>query len=69
MPFSNYKQFNSDAMITMTAAYDAAIARLGIPKDDPRIAKLANIIVTFASQGVQDAATLCDQACAEINKG
>ena len=68
MPFSNYRQFDSDALVVMSGAYDAVIAKLGIPSSDPRTAKIANKIVTLFSDGEREGTTLCEKACAELSK-
>ena len=68
MPFSGYKQFNSGALKIMTDAYDAAIAKLGIPPSDPRTSQIAAHIVLLASEGERDVTKLCEKACAELSK-
>jgi hypothetical protein len=66
MPFQKYKQFDTGAMQVMTAAYDAVIAKLGIPSSDPRTSWIAAKIVALASEGEADVDTLCVKTCAEF---
>jgi hypothetical protein len=68
MPFSNYKQFDSDALVVMSAAYDAAIAKLGIAVSDPRTGKVANQIITLFAEGNHDAGSICEKTCAALIK-
>jgi hypothetical protein len=66
MPLRNDTQFNVSTLQAMSAAYDAAIAKLGITLPDPRTAKIATKIVALVSSGESDPAALCDKVCAEL---
>jgi hypothetical protein len=68
LPFSQYKDFNPKAMEAMTAAYDAVIAKLEIPKTDPRTSQIAAKIVSLASKGEHDPAVLCEKTCAQLSE-
>jgi hypothetical protein len=68
VPFRNYSQFNTDALVIMTDAYDAAVAKLGIQPTDPRTAELASKIVTLFTQGEREAAALAEKASAELGR-
>jgi hypothetical protein len=68
MPFQDYKGFDLDTMRNMTAAYDAAIAKLKINSNDPLRATLAAKIVVLARAGVRDPTQLCEIALKEIKK-
>jgi hypothetical protein len=41
MPFRDYSGFDDAMLKAMTAAYDAAIAKLGIKAGDPRTSDIA----------------------------
>jgi hypothetical protein len=62
MPFRNYTQFDVDTLRLMTAAYDAAVAKLGLPNADPRTGKLASAIVSLVAAGERDQETLTKKA-------
>lgn len=54
MPFRNYTQFDSAALNVMTAAYDAAVARLQLNSDNPLTGKLAAKIASRAAERERD---------------
>jgi hypothetical protein len=62
MPFHNYSGFNDAMLKAMTAAYDKAVARLGIEPSDPLTSKLAARIAALASEGEGDPNGLCEKA-------
>ena len=64
MPFRDYSHFDDAALKAMSAAYDAAIAKLGIKTADPLTGNIAARIAALASEGERDPAKLCDQAIA-----
>jgi hypothetical protein len=66
VPFRDYSGFNVATLQTMTAAYDAAVAKLNISGSDPRTSKLAATIAGLASEGERDPGTLCERALAEL---
>ena len=68
MPFRDYSGFNADTIKIMTAAFDAAIAKLGIETTDPRTSNIAARIAAMTSEGERDPAKLCDQAIAGLAK-
>jgi len=68
MPFRDYSNFDAAALKAMTAAYDAAIAKLGIKTDDPLTSNIAARIAALASEGQRDPVKLCDQASAGLSK-
>ncbi len=68
MPFRDYSGFNFATMQTMTAAYDAAVAKLNIKSADPRTGKIAAKIAAWAAEGERDSVKLCDAALAELQK-
>jgi hypothetical protein len=69
MPFRDYSGFNTATLQTMTAAYDAALAKLNIIKNaDPRTGKIAATIAALAAEGERDPVKLCDAALAELQK-
>jgi hypothetical protein len=68
MPFRDYSGLNDAVLKAMTAAYDMAMAKLGIKPDDPRTSNLAAVIAALASEGERDPAQLCDKALAGLSK-
>ena len=50
----------------MTAAYDAALAQLGIEQGDPLTSNLAARIAALASEGEHDVDKLCAKAIAGV---
>ncbi len=68
MPFREFTGFDLATLRIMTAAYDAAIAKLSIKSKDPRTSKLAIEIVTLVRAGEQDPNKLCEQAMAKLQK-
>lgn len=62
MPFRDYSGFDDATLKAMTAAYDAALAKLGINSDDPRTSNIAARIAALASEGQRDPTKLCEQA-------
>jgi hypothetical protein len=68
MPFRDYSGFDDAVLKVMTAAYDAAIAKLGINNTDPRTSNIAARIAALASEGERDPTKLCDQAIAGLGK-
>jgi hypothetical protein len=66
MPFRNYHQFDLKTVRLMTAAYDAAIAQLGLTPDSPLTSKLAAAIAALADEGERDPGRLCEQAVAKL---
>jgi hypothetical protein len=68
MPFRDYSGFDTRMLTAMRAAYDAAIAKLGIKPDDPRTSNLAAIIAALASEGQRDPVVLCEQAITSLRK-
>ena len=69
MPFRDYSGFNDATLKAMTAAYDAAKAKLGIKDSDPLTSNIAARIAALASEGGRDPVKLCDQALAGIQTG
>jgi hypothetical protein len=68
MPFRDYSTFDAATLKAMTAAYDAAVAKLNIKADDPRTSNIAARIAALASEGERDHNKLCDQAIAGLRK-
>ena len=68
MPFPDYSNFDAAALKAMTAAHDAAIAKLAIKTDDPLRSNIAARIAALASEGQRDPVKLCDQAIAGLSK-
>jgi hypothetical protein len=66
MPFRHIKDIDLETVRTMTAAYDAVVARLRLKPEDPRTGKLATIIVQLARAGVLDVDRLTEQARAGL---
>ena len=66
VPFRDYSGFNAATLRTMTEAYDAAIAKVGIKGADPRTSKIAAKIAALAADGERDPVKLCDAALAEL---
>lgn len=66
MPFRNFKDFDYEMLQTMTAAYDAVVAKLNLKPTDPRTGRLAIRIVELARAGVLDVDKLADQARAGL---
>ena len=66
MPFRDYSAFNDATLKTMTAAYDAAIAKLGLTSSDPLTSNIAARIAALAAEGERDPAKLCERAIAEV---
>jgi hypothetical protein len=66
VPFRDYSGFNDETLRAMTAAYDAAIAKLGIKQDDPRTSNIAARIAALASEGERDPVELCENAIAGL---
>jgi hypothetical protein len=62
VPFRDYSGFNDETLKIMTAAYDAAIAKLGINASDPLTSNIAARIAAMTSEGERDPVKLCDQA-------
>ena len=62
MPFHHYSAFDDAALKAMTAAYDAAIAKLAIKAGDPLTSTIAGRIAALAANGERDPAKLCDKA-------
>ena len=62
MPFRNYTQFDTATLNVMTAAYDAAVARLQLKSDNPLTGKLAAKIASLAAEGERDVGKLTEQA-------
>jgi hypothetical protein len=69
VPFRNNLEFDLDTRSKMTAAYDAALARLGIDGSDPQSSKLAATIVGLASEGIHEVAALAEAALARLKPG
>jgi len=68
MPFRDYSGFNFATLQTMTAAYDAAVAKLNIKSADPRTGNIAATIAALAAEGERDPVKLCEAALAELQK-
>jgi hypothetical protein len=68
MPFRDYSGFDDAALKAMSAAYDAAIAKLGVKLDDPLTSKIAVRIAALASEGQRDSTKMCDEAVAGLAK-
>ena len=68
MPFRDFTGFNLATLRIMTAAYDTAIARLGIKTTDPMTSALALKIVALAKAGERDPNQICDRALAELGQ-
>jgi hypothetical protein len=66
VPFSDYSGFNAETLKIMTAAYDAAVAKLGIKPSDPLTSNLAARIAALVAGGERDPGKLCDQAIAGL---
>jgi hypothetical protein len=64
MPFSDYTQFNGEALLKMRSAYDLAVARLNLKNDDPRTGELAAKIAALAAEGERDVEKLAERAVA-----
>lgn len=62
MPFRDYSGFNGATLKAMTAAYDSALAKLGIKPDNPLTSNIAARIAAFASDGERDPDRLCEKA-------
>jgi hypothetical protein len=69
MPFRNNLEFDLDTRTRMTAAYDAALAKLGIDGNDPLSSKLAATIVGLASEGIHEVTALVETAVARLKPG
>jgi hypothetical protein len=68
MPFGDYSDFDTTTLNAMTAAYDAALTRLGITAGDPRTSNLAAIIGALAAEGQRDPDLRCEHAIAGLAK-
>jgi hypothetical protein len=68
MPFRDYSGFDTSTLNAMTAAYDAAVAKLGIGASDPLTSNLAAIIAALAAEGQRDPNLLCERAIAGLAK-
>lgn len=68
MPFRDYSGFDTATLDTMRAAYDAAIAKLGITPTDPRTSNVAAIIAALAADGQRDPDLLCERAIAALKR-
>jgi len=68
MPLRDYSGFDEAALKAMSAAYDAAIAKLGLGSDDPLTSNIAARIASLASEGQRDPTKLCDEAVAGLAK-
>lgn len=66
MPFRNNLEFDLDTRTRMTAAYDAALAKLGIDGNDPLSSQLAATIVDLAAEGIHEVAALAEAALARL---
>jgi hypothetical protein len=66
VPFRDYSGFNDKTLKHMTAAYDAALAKLGIDATSPLSSNLAAVIASLAAEGERDAGKLCDRALASL---
>jgi hypothetical protein len=66
MPFRNYHQFDLATVRLLTAAYDTAIAQLGLTPDNPMTSKLAVAIAALADDGERDPTRLCELALAKL---
>jgi hypothetical protein len=66
MPFRDYSGFDDAALQAMSAAYDAAIAKIGLKPDDPLTSNIAARIAALASEGQRDPAKMCDEAIAGL---
>ena len=62
MPFRTVTDLDAQTLRTMTAAYDAVVARLNMKSDDPRTGPLAAKIVMLARAGERDVGKLIEQA-------
>jgi hypothetical protein len=69
VPFGDYKEFTPETLRVMSAAYDAALAKLDISHPDPRTSKIASKIVALIYEGERDPTVLADKACAELTGG
>jgi hypothetical protein len=65
VPFRDYSGFSAETLRVMTAAYDAAMAKLQIKVGDPRTSNIAAKIAALAAEGERDPAKLCEQAIAK----
>lgn len=68
VPFRDYSGFNAATLQIMTAAYDAAVAKLNIKSSDPRTSQLAAAIAALAAEGERDPEKLCERALAAPHK-
>jgi hypothetical protein len=66
MPFRSYKQFDSQTLDLMTAAYDAVVKRLNIQSSDPLTSKLAAKLIALVNAGERDLGRLTEQALAGL---
>jgi hypothetical protein len=69
VPFRNNLEFDLDTRTKMAAAYDAALARLGIDASNPQSSQLAAAIVALAAEGIREAAALAEAALARLKPG
>lgn len=63
MPFREFTAFDPATLRIMTAAYDAAIAKLGIKSTDPLTSALAPKIVALAKAGESDRTRFATEHC------
>ena len=68
MAFRGYSNFDDIALKAMGAAYDAALAKLGLKPGDALSNNVAARIAALASKGERDPAKLCDHAIAGLGK-
>jgi hypothetical protein len=61
MPFRDLTNISLDERQRMTGVFDAVCARLKMPPDDPRRAKVAAKIIALAAAGERDQAKLIER--------
>ena len=67
MPFrDDAAAFSTEAVQSMTAAYDLVVEQLKLRPEDPRRGKAVSLIVQLAKAGVLDVNKLADQARAGL---
>ena len=67
MPFRDYSVFDEKTLKAMGAAYDAAIAKLGIDANHPMTSNVAARIAALASEGEHDPIKLSERALAGLD--
>jgi predicted GNAT family N-acyltransferase len=68
MPFQKVEGFDAEMRLRMTQVFDMACERLGFDPDHLERAKLARVIIEFASRGEHDAGKLYSLAIEAIDQ-